>query len=80
MYQYIARHITEMEIPRTQQDYDHSYAFKLYVFQFVNHYSSLFYIAYFKGNFVGTPNNYTKLFGKWRQEEVAQKECSKGFN
>jgi hypothetical protein len=70
VYTRVASYITEMEIPRTQHDYESSYAFKLYILQFINHYSSIFYIAYFKGNFVGAPNGYARYFGTWRQEEV----------
>ena len=37
-----------MENPRTQTEYEDSYTFKIFVFQFVNFYSSLIYIAFFK--------------------------------
>ena len=37
------------ELHRTQTDYDDSYITKMYLFQFVNFYASLFYIAFFKG-------------------------------
>lgn len=72
IYRPIAKWLTDLEIPRTFQEYEASFAFKLYALQFINHYASLFYIAYFKGNFVGSPNKYTKLFGRWRQEEVKE--------
>ena len=39
--------LTEMH--RTQTQYDDSFTVKLYIFQFVNFYSSIFYIAFFKG-------------------------------
>ncbi|OXA61028.1 Anoctamin-1 [Folsomia candida] len=71
IYRPIAKWLTDLEIPRTFQEYEASFAFKLYALQFINHYASLFYIAYFKGNFVGSPNKYTKLFGRWRQEELS---------
>ena len=42
-----------------------------YLFQFVNYYSSIFYIAFFKGRLPGRPGGkYTKIFG-YRQEEVS---------
>ena len=37
------------ELHRTQTQYDDSFTVKLYIFQFVNYYSSIFYIAFFKG-------------------------------
>lgn len=45
----------------------------MFLFQFVNYYSSCFYVAFFKGKFVGYPGDYAYMFGKWsklRNEEV----------
>ena len=45
----------------------------MFLFQFVNYYSSCFYVAFFKGKFVGYPGDYSYMFGKWsklRNEEV----------
>ncbi len=44
----IARKITDWEQPRTQIDYENSYTFKMFLFQFINYYSSLIYTAFFK--------------------------------
>ena len=49
LYSYIAVALTDWECLRTQTEYDSSLTFKLYTLQFVNYYSSLFYIAFFKG-------------------------------
>ena len=65
----MAGKLTNWECLRTQTEYDSSLTFKLYVLQFVNFYSSLFYIAFFKGRFAGSPGRYNRLFGA-RQEEV----------
>ena len=35
-------------MPRTQTQMEDFFSFKMYLFQFVNYYSSLFYIAFFK--------------------------------
>lgn len=43
---------------------------KMFLFQFVNYYSSCFYVAFFKGKFVGYPGAYTYMFNRWRNEEV----------
>ncbi|KAK8763379.1 hypothetical protein V5799_034007 [Amblyomma americanum] len=37
------------ERPRTQRDYEYSFAFKMFLFTFLNNYSTLIYIAFFKG-------------------------------
>lgn len=58
------------EIPRTYQEYESSLTLKMFLFQFVNFYSSCFYVAFFKGKFVGYPGKYTYLFNVWRSEEV----------
>ena len=69
VYSFIAVMLTDWECLRTQSEYDSSLTFKLYVLQFVNYYSSLFYIAFFKGRFTGRPGDYNLVFGA-RQEEV----------
>ena len=40
--------LTNLENPRTQTEYEDSFTFKMFSFQFVNYYSSLVYIAFFK--------------------------------
>lgn len=50
----MAGHLTDWERPRTQTDFDNSYSLKVFLFQFINYYSSLFYIAFIKGRFVDT--------------------------
>ena len=68
----IALWLTEQELPRTQSEFEDSLTLKMYLLQFVNHYASIFYIAFFKGKFIGYPGKYNRFFG-FRQEEV-------GFN
>lgn len=61
------------EIPKTHLEYENKLTMKMFMFQFVNYYSSCFYVAFFKGKFVGYPGNYSYMFGKWsklRNEEV----------
>ena len=55
---------------RTQSDYDDNLTFKVFLFQFLNFYSSIIYIAFFKGKFVGYPGHYKHIFGSLRNEEV----------
>jgi anoctamin-1 len=55
IYMRLAFYLTEREMPRTVTEFDNSLTLKMYLFQFVNYYSSIFYIAFFKGKFVGHP-------------------------
>ncbi|XP_049636648.1 anoctamin-5 [Suncus etruscus] len=67
--------ITNMEIPRTYQEYESSLTLKMFLFQFVNFYSSCFYIIIFKGKFVGYPGKYQYWFNTWRNEECDPGGC-----
>lgn len=73
IYQYLAEWLTEKELLRTQTEFDDSLTLKIYLLQFVNYYASIFYIAFFKGKYVGRPGDYVRIFGK-RQEEVRHRE------
>ena len=56
---------------RTQSEFDDNLTFKVFIFQFINFYSSIFYIAFFKGRFVGYPGRYNYIFGTLRNEDVS---------
>ncbi|KAI4900042.1 hypothetical protein NFI96_028143, partial [Prochilodus magdalenae] len=76
VYERVAIWITDMEIPKTHMEYENKLTMKMFMFQFVNYYSSCFYVAFFKGKFVGYPGNYTYMFGsKLRNEECAPGGC-----
>lgn len=48
----------------------------MFLFQFVNTYSSIFYIAFFKLNLVvGTPGNYRRLGGTGRLDGCGAAGC-----
>lgn len=61
-----------MELLRTQTEFDESLTIKIYLFQFVNYYTSIIYIAFLKGKNVGYPAKYLRIFNL-RQEEVSSK-------
>ncbi|XP_056273223.1 anoctamin-5 isoform X3 [Pseudoliparis swirei] len=76
MYERVAVWITDMEIPKTHLEYENKLVVKMFLFQFVNYYSSCFYVAFFKGKFVGYPGNYAYMFGsKLRNEECDPGGC-----
>lgn len=68
LYEKLAYFLTEWEMHKTQTEYSDSLTFKVFVFQFINFYSSIFYVGFFKNKFIGYPGNYLKVFG-YRQEE-----------
>ncbi|XP_008215745.1 anoctamin-5 isoform X1 [Nasonia vitripennis] len=74
IYDWLAVYLTEMELLRTQAEFDDSLTLKVYLFQFINYYASIFYVAFLKGKFVGYPKKYNKILG-FRQEECAPGGC-----
>uniref|UniRef100_A0A3P9LX88 Anoctamin n=1 Tax=Oryzias latipes TaxID=8090 RepID=A0A3P9LX88_ORYLA len=74
VYTALAEQLTKWEMHRTQTQYDNAFTFKVFIFQFVNFYSSPFYVAFFKGRFVGYPTNYGTLFGM-RNEDCGPGGC-----
>ncbi|KAJ8272189.1 hypothetical protein COCON_G00110480 [Conger conger] len=75
MYERVAIWITDMEIPKTHLEYENRLTTKMFLFQFANYYSSCFYVAFFKGKFVGYPGDYNYMFGKLRNEECDPGGC-----
>ncbi|KAJ2943398.1 hypothetical protein O0L34_g12207 [Tuta absoluta] len=57
VYAKVAVILTNLENPRTQTEYEDSYTFKIFFFEFMNFYSSLIYIAFFKGRFYDYPGD-----------------------
>ncbi|XP_054476398.1 anoctamin-5 isoform X1 [Anoplopoma fimbria] len=74
MYEKVAVWITDMEIPKTHLEYENKLTVKMFLFQFVNYYSSCFYVAFFKGKFVGFPGKYAYMFGS----NLRNEECDPG--
>lgn len=68
--------MTDWENPPTRSDYEYSFTWKMYTFQFVNTYSSVFYIAFFKsGQVIGTPGRYNRLAGEFRLDGCSEQGC-----
>ncbi|XP_065842345.1 anoctamin-7-like [Oscarella lobularis] len=74
IYSKLATFLTNWEMHRTDDDYNYHLTMKMYLFEFVNYYSSLFYIAFFKGRFSGYPCDYTTVFG-FRLEQCTVSGC-----
>ena len=69
----VAGLVTEFELPRTQQEFDDSYAFKVFCF---NYYATMFYIAFFKDTFAGHPANLTYI--AMGDKKIRWKGCPEG--
>ncbi|XP_061107798.1 anoctamin-6-like [Conger conger] len=74
-YVRVAIWITDFELPRTKTEYENSLTLKMFLFQFVNFYSSCFYIAFFKGKVVGHPGEPVYWLGRYRNEECDPGGC-----
>ncbi|XP_034019406.1 anoctamin-6 [Thalassophryne amazonica] len=75
LYERVAIWITDFELPRTKTEYENSLTLKMFLFQFVNYYSSCFYIAFAKGKAVGYPGDPVYLLEKYRNEECDPGGC-----
>merc|ERR1719219_1908225 len=75
VYEKMALKLTTWEMHRTQSEFDDNLTFKVFLFQFINFYSSIFYIAFFKGRFVGYPGHYKHIFGNLRNEDCSNGGC-----
>ena len=75
-YNKIAVWLTNWENPKTRTIYEDNFTTKMALFQFVNTFSSIIYIAFFKSDLiVGTPGRYTRVFGKYRLEGCSEEGC-----
>ncbi|XP_073724451.1 anoctamin-5 isoform X2 [Misgurnus anguillicaudatus] len=76
LYERVAIWITDLEVPKTHLEYENRLTVKMFLFQFVNYYSSCFYVAFFKGKFVGYPGEYAYMFSKY--SGLRNEECEPG--
>ena len=75
-YNKLAVWLTDWENPPTRSAYVYSFTSKMYTFQFVNTYASVFYIAFLKsGHFIGTPSRYKRIAGSYRLDGCSEQGC-----
>lgn len=74
LYQKLAEKLTNFEMHRTQVEHNDAVALKVFVLKFINYYSTLIYIAFFKSNIAGFPAKYIR-FLCYRQEECSNGGC-----
>ncbi|KAM9672073.1 anoctamin-2 [Trichechus inunguis] len=75
IYGAVAKWLTKIEVPKTEQNFEERLILKAFLLKFVNAYSPIFYVAFFKGRFVGRPGSYVYVFNGYRMEECAPGGC-----
>ncbi|KAM4677940.1 anoctamin-2 [Discoglossus pictus] len=75
IYGAVAKWLTEIEVPKTEKTFEERLILKAFLLKFVNSYASIFYVAFFKGRFVGRPGSYAYIFNDYRVEECAPGGC-----
>ncbi|XP_068134232.1 anoctamin-2 isoform X2 [Hyperolius riggenbachi] len=75
IYGSVAKWLTEIEVPKTEKTFEERLILKAFLLKFVNSYASIFYVAFFKGRFVGRPGRYAYIFQDYRVEECAPGGC-----
>lgn len=75
IYGAIARWLTIMEVPKTDKSFEERLIFKTFILKFVNAFTPIVYLAFFRGRLVGRPGNYLYVVGSYRMEECAHAGC-----
>ncbi|XP_075867555.1 anoctamin-2b isoform X1 [Nelusetta ayraudi] len=75
IYGSVALWLTELEIPKTETNFEERLILKAFLLKFMNAYAPIFYVAFFKGRFAGRPGNYVYVFNDYRMEECAPGGC-----
>uniref|UniRef100_A0A8C9UAR2 Anoctamin n=1 Tax=Scleropages formosus TaxID=113540 RepID=A0A8C9UAR2_SCLFO len=75
IYGAVAVWLTELEIPKTETEFEERLILKAFLLKFMNAYAPIFYVAFFKGRFAGRPGDYVYIFNGFRMEECAPGGC-----
>uniref|UniRef100_A0A674N6Y0 Anoctamin n=1 Tax=Takifugu rubripes TaxID=31033 RepID=A0A674N6Y0_TAKRU len=75
VYGAVARWLTVLEVPKTDKSFEERLIFKTFILKFVNAFSPIIYIAFFRGRFVGRPGSYLYVSESYRMEECAYGGC-----
>uniref|UniRef100_A0A8C1JHU9 Anoctamin n=1 Tax=Cyprinus carpio TaxID=7962 RepID=A0A8C1JHU9_CYPCA len=74
IYGMVAAWLTELEIPKTETDFEERLILKAFLLKFMNAYAPIFYVAFFKGRYA-IPGEYVYVFNDYRMEECAPGGC-----
>ncbi|KAG7249711.1 hypothetical protein CRUP_032964, partial [Coryphaenoides rupestris] len=71
VYGAVARWLTVLEVPKTDKSFEQRLIFKTFILKFVNAFTPIIYIAFFRGRLVGRPGSYLYVFESYRMEELS---------
>ncbi|MEQ2275155.1 Anoctamin-1, partial [Xenotaenia resolanae] len=75
VYGAVARWLTVIEAPKTEKNFEERLIFKTFILKFVNAFTPIIYIAFFRGRLVGRPGRYLYVFESYRMEECSDGSC-----
>jgi len=75
VFRLVASWLTELEMPKLDTAYEKSYTLKVFMFNAVNFWGSIFYIAFIKGHGTGTPLRYSRWQGLSSDSYYRLEEC-----
>ncbi|KAF7646458.1 hypothetical protein LDENG_00187740, partial [Lucifuga dentata] len=75
VYAAVARWLTMLEVPKTDKSFEERLIFKTFILKFVNAFTPIIYIAFFRGRLVGRPGSYLYVFESYRMEECTDGGC-----
>ncbi|XP_041844184.1 anoctamin-1a isoform X2 [Melanotaenia boesemani] len=75
IYAAIARWLTTLEVPKTDKSFEERLIFKTFILKFVNAFTPIVYLAFFRGRLVGRPGKYLYVVDSYRMEECAHAGC-----
>ncbi|XP_034033030.1 anoctamin-1-like isoform X2 [Thalassophryne amazonica] len=75
VYGAVARWLTVLEVPKTDKSFEERLIFKTFILKFVNAFTPIIYIAFFRGRLVGRPGSYLYVFESYRMEECTHGGC-----
>ncbi|EGD81552.1 hypothetical protein PTSG_02268 [Salpingoeca rosetta] len=74
VYARIALTLTRWENHERESEFERALAIKVFLFEFVNNFASIFFVAFFKGQFIGRPGKFVEFFG-YRQDACPEYGC-----
>ncbi|KAJ8349335.1 hypothetical protein SKAU_G00244650 [Synaphobranchus kaupii] len=75
VYGAVARWLTVLEVPKTDRSFEERLIFKTFILKFVNAFTPIIYVAFFRGRLGGHPGSYLYVFESYRMEECAHGGC-----
>ncbi|XP_028811574.1 anoctamin-1a isoform X1 [Denticeps clupeoides] len=75
VYGALARWLTVLEVPKTDKSFEERLIIKSFILKFLNSFTPIVYLAFFRGRLVGRPGSYIYVLSSFRMEECAHAGC-----